>query len=848
MAKINGFEGDYAGLTQDEVVASQLKNGKNELVPEKKKTLLSRILSVFKEPMLALLFGTALIYFFLGDYRDGIIMMFFVVVVTSISFFQEWRTDRTLDALKDLSSPKVTVIRNNELITISSSELTVGDVMLLKEGDKVPADGQIVEMHDLGMDESALTGESEVSWKRTTVEAGDEAEYWKKNYCYAGTAVINGLAIVQVTATGLHTEYGKVGVDVSSAPEQPTPLETQTRRLIKSTFYVSIGLFVLVLVVTFLYYQNFINGLLSAITVTMAMIPEEFPVVLTVFLAMGAWRLAKKNALIRRMPAIETLGAISVLCVDKTGTLTKNQMEVRDVYDFHDRQDADGRDVIRWAVLACESQSYDPMEKAILERGKENGVDVEAAFSHKFIFEYPFSSESKMMGHVWELEGKAVLVAKGSPESILPLCQLNAEDVKAIEARQFAMASKGYRVIAVAKNEDMSTIPESLNENRLELLGLIGLADPPREVVPHAIDVCNKAGIRVVMITGDNGVTAQAIAREVGIRDYEHVITGQELEAMSDEELARRIANTNIFARVIPRHKMRIVKAFKDAGEVVAMTGDGVNDAPALKYADIGVAMGKRGTGVAKEAASMILLDDNFTTIVESIRNGRRIYDNIKKSFEYVLSVHVPIALTAVLAPLLHLPLLLLPTHVVMLELIIDPTCSIVFEHQPEEPDIMDRKPRPRSEPLITTKWLTRAMAQGGAIFAAAFAPYVYMMQNGFTESFARSFSLATLILADVLLVHVNRSNVDSMFKGMFTSVDRVTAYINTGVVLGLLAILYIPALNVIASTSPLPLPYLAGALGVALLSTLWWELVKVYMRSKRGKRTSVLSGRPTEF
>ncbi|WP_256201291.1 cation-translocating P-type ATPase [Thermoanaerobacter thermocopriae] len=360
----------------------------------------------------------------------------------------------------------------------------------------------------------------------------------------------------------------------------------------------------------------------------MAMIPEEFPVVLTVFLAMGAWRLAKRNSLIRRIPAIETLGAISVLCVDKTGTLTKNQMEVRDTYVFNDH---DERELINYAVLACEEESYDPMEKAIKEYGEKNGLDVKSIYSKKLIHEYPFSSDLKMMGHVWEIDGKLVLTAKGSPESILPLCHLDDKELIDIKDRQFKMASNGYRVIAVAKNDNMSIIPTNITETKMDLIGLIGLADPPKEAVPDAIDICNEAGIRIVLITGDNGVTAQAIAKEIGIKNYNNVITGQELDKISEEDLRNRVKKTNIFARVTPRHKMRIVKALKENGEVVAMTGDGVNDAPALKYADIGIAMGKRGTGVAKDAADMVLLDDNFTTIVDTIRDGRRIYDNIKK-------------------------------------------------------------------------------------------------------------------------------------------------------------------------------------------------------------------------
>lgn len=832
MPKINGFEGDYSGLSDDDVKKYMQKYGKNELVPVKKKNLLTRILAVFKEPMLALLFGAAFIYFLLGDYQDGIIMMFFVIFVTSISFFQEWKTDKTLDALKELSSPKVDVVRNGEVINIDSRDLTVGDIMLLKEGDKVPADGEILEMHDLGMNESTLTGESQTSWKKAELNSEEKKEYWKRNYCYAGTMVVGGSAIVRVTAIGLQTEYGKVGIDVNMAPDRPTPLEKQTRKLIKVSLYISIGLFIMVFLVTLSHSKSIIDGLLSGITITMAMIPEEFPVVLTVFLAMGAWRLAKKNSLIRRMPSIETLGAVSVLCVDKTGTLTKNQMEVRETYAFDGSRNNRSEDVIRWAIYACEDESYDPMENAIKDSGKKYGIDINELFSQKLIYEYPFSSEIKMMGHVWELDGKQVLVAKGSPEAILSLCNLSDKDIEEVRNNQIKMASKGYRVIAVAKNDNMSQIPKYLKDNSLDLIGLIGLADPPREAVLDAIDVCNKAGVRVVMITGDNGVTAQAIAKEIGIQNYNNVITGKELEDMSDNELRDRVKTTNIFARVIPRHKMRIVKAFKDIGEVVAMTGDGVNDAPALKYADIGIAMGKRGTGVAKEAADMILLDDNFATIVDTIRDGRRIYDNIKKAFGYIIVIHIPIALVALITPLMHLPLLLLPTHVVLLELIIDPTCSIVFERLPEEQNIMERKPRPKSEPLLPSKLIIKSAIQGGIIFAALFIPYVYMIHSGVLQGIARSFSLSIIVFANLLLVYVNRSDIESMFKNIRLR-DKVIGYVNIAVILGLLAILYIPALYDITKTKPLSFTYLLGAIFMAILSILWWEIIKYIKRTK---------------
>lgn len=828
MAKCNGFNGDYIGLSTQQVVSLQQMHGKNELIPEKKSTVFSKILSIFKEPMFLLLFCTALFYFFLGEPRDGIIMLCFVTFMSGINFFQEWRTDQTLQALKDLSAPTIRVIRNGELVNIDSKELTLGDLMLLEEGEKVPADGQILEMFDLGVDESTLTGESEVVWKKISLEEDEKDAHWKKDTCYAGTTVTQGSAIIKVTAIGLKTEYGKIGQDILSVPQQPTPLEKQTRNLIKICSFIGLGMFIMVFLVTLTHTWSVVDSLLSGITLAMAMIPEEFPVILTVFLAMGAWRLAKKNSLIRRMPSVETLGAISVLCVDKTGTLTKNQMTVQEVY--HCRNIGE-EEVMLWASLGCESNPYDPMEKAILAHAKDSKIDLKELFGKKLLHEYPFHSETKMMGHIWEIDGTPSLAAKGSPESILPLCSLTAADRAQLEQAQEELAGKGYRVIAVACSRSMTSIPAQLGDNKLELLGLMGLADPPREAVPHAIQVCAKAGIRVVMITGDNGTTAKSIAKKIGIANSDHMITGQQLETMSDEELREKVKVTHIFARVIPRHKMRIVKALKDNGEIVAMTGDGVNDAPALKYADIGIAMGKRGTGVAKEAADMILLDDNFTTIVDSIRDGRRIYDNIRKAIGYVFVIHIPIALMALLSPILHLPLLLLPIHVVLLELIIDPTCSIIFERQPAEEDIMERKPRSPRAPLITLPLMLKAVLQGLAIFAAAFGSYMHLCNHEWNVEAARTFAMIVLGFSNLFLVYVNQSQKSFALPNIFRFKDKVVWYVNSGIIAALALVTYLPAGNNIAKTVPLSLQQAAGAIGLAVAATFWWELVKVFQR-----------------
>ena len=828
MGKFNGFKGDYVGLTEDQVKNSQEKHGKNELMIEKKNTFLKKAISIFMEPMFLLLFCTAMIYFVLGEPRDGIIMLVFVTFMSSINLFQEWKTDKTLQALKDLSSPRVNVIRNNIVQEIDSKELTVEDLVIIEEGEKIAADGEVLEVLGFGVDESTLTGESEIVWKKTELNDEEKESHWRKNLCYAGTLATQGSALIKVVSVGLSTEYGKIGLDIASVPQQPTPLEKQTKHLIKVCAFIGIGMFILVFLITLQHTNQITDSILSGITLAMAMIPEEFPVILTVFLAMGAWRLAKKDCLIRRMPSVETLGAVSVLCVDKTGTLTQNKMTVQETFQLPKFSE---KDMVYWAGLGCETEPYDPMEKAILGYVKLKGISKGELFKNELVHDYPFTSEMKMMGHVWRIKDSNSLASKGSPESILPLCDLKDDERVIIEKQQVDLAKNGYRVIAVARHIGMQNIPDNIKENKLELIGLIGLVDPHREEVPPAIKLCNKAGIRIIMITGDNGITATSIAKKIGIPNSDNVITGKELEEMSEEELQKRVKNTNIFARVIPTHKMRIVKALKDIGEIVAMTGDGVNDAPALKYADIGIAMGKRGTGVAKEASDMILLDDNFTTIVDTVKDGRKIYDNIRKAVEYVFVIHIPIALIALLTPLLHFPLLLLPIHVVLLELIIDPTCSIVFERQPEEKDIMDRQPRKPDKSIITPKLMVKAISQGLTIFAGSFGAYAYLFNNGYGESLARTFALAVIIFANLFLVYVNQSEKTFAITSFIKTKDKVLWCINIVIVLALAMVIYSPFGNQLAKTEPLSAIQLFGSFAIAAVATLWWELVKLFKR-----------------
>ncbi len=830
------------GLTSEQAQKVQEQFGKNELMAEKKQSFLSKAIHIICEPMFLLLIVAAVIYFILGEPRDGAIMLIFVIGIISIDIIQEWKTDKTLNALKDLSAPHVTVIRDGKEQLIASVDLVPNDLMIIAEGVKIPADGEVLKASDLCVDESSLTGEAEGVWK-LTIDTADKnsTDYWRKDYCYAGTLVIQGSATVRVDKIGGATEYGKIGANVASATETPTPLQKQTGQLVKLCAGIAGVLFALVSVFTYfnipdhVFGDRIIESILSGITLAMAMIPEEFPVILTVFLSMGAWRLAKKQSLVRKLPAVETLGAVSILCVDKTGTITMNQMTVRDTWSMG----TDIRELIEIMGLACETDAYDPMEKAMLDYCETFGINKDHLFGGELITEYAFTNDLKMMGHVWKHEGEIIIAAKGSPERILTICNLNDMERRQTEDKINEMSKQGLRVIAVGimKPNNEAEIPAAITDCRLTLCGLIGLADPPRESVKRDIENCTRAGVRVVMITGDNGITASSIAKQVGMLGSDKIITGDELNSMSDAELREHVRDVSVFSRVVPEHKMRIVKAFKENGEVVAMTGDGVNDAPALKHADIGIAMGKRGSEVSREAADLILMDDNFSTIVDTIRDGRRIYDNIRKAVGYVFTIHIPIALAALLAPLLHIipaNLLLLPLHVVLLELIIDPTCSIVLERQPAEHNIMERQPRNPQENILTAGTLTKSVTQGLVIFAASFGTYyLFLQQNPENAALARTMGLSIIIIANLFLVQVNSSNCDSVIQSMISlAKDKVMWGVSIGTIAGLLLILYTP-ISGILKLAPLTAGQLSGAVIIAAVSVLWYEIVKLVKRMK---------------
>lgn len=828
---------EMVGLTS--VRAKELKEvyGRNQLETEKREPFIKKIAHIICEPMFLLLIVAAIIYFILGEPRDGAIMLIFVVGIIGIDVLQEWKTDRTLNTLKDLSAPHVMVIRDGVEQKIASFDLVPGDLMIIQEGVKIPADGIIMKGSDLRVDESSLTGETEEVWKISTEKVVQSEGYWRKDYCYAGTLVTQGSATILVDKIGSDTECGKIGKDVLSAPEEPTPLQRQTGKLVALCAGIAGILFILVGVFTYfnlsdhIFRERLIESILSGVTLAMAMIPEEFPVILTVFLSMGAWRLAKKKSLVRKLPSVETLGAISVLCVDKTGTITMNQMTVQTIWKMSSNEHV----LIETMGLGCEIDAYDPMEKAMLSYCEEHGISKKQLFQGTLIKEYAFTNELKMMGHVWRRGNEIVIAAKGSPETILEVCKIDNRKKEKTKQKILQMTKQGLRVIAIAimKPNLEEDIPPTITKCQFTLLGLVGLADPPRESVRNDIEICKRAGIRVVMITGDNGNTASSIAKKVGMKNYKKIVTGDRINDMNEQQLREKVKTTNIFARVIPEHKMRIVKALKENGEVVAMTGDGVNDAPALKYADIGIAMGKRGSEVCREAADLILMDDNFTTIVETIKDGRRMYDNIQKAIGYVFTIHIPIAFASLLAPFLGInpsALLLLPLHIVLLELIIDPTCSIVLERQPAETDIMDRSPRNPKEKLLNTKTLIKSIIQGLVIFFASFSTYYIMLEKKMENApVARAMGLVIIIVCNLFLVQVNSSEYDLAYKSLMRlAKDKVMWLVCIGTFFMLMVILYTP-LNHFLKLAPLTVGQFFISFVIAIVSVFWFEVIKFF-------------------
>ncbi len=790
------------GLSSAEAARRLAAEGPNALPGAARKTTLGIALGVVREPMFVLLIAAAAVYIVLGDIQEALVLAASVLAMIAITVVQERKAERALEALRDLSSPRALVIRDGERLRIAGGEVVRGDAVLLAEGDRVPADAALDSVNDLLVDESLLTGESLPVEKK----AADRV--------FSGTLVVKGQGRAEVFATGLKTELGRIGISLATLAPEKTSLERETARLVKLVAVFAGVLCVALAAVYLLLRGGWLDAVLAGLTLAMAILPEEFPVVLTVFLALGAWRISRQGVLTRRMPAIEMLGAATVLCVDKTGTLTENRMSVVETPPA----------VVDAAALACELEPFDPMDRAIVAKASEAAQARRREW--RLERDYPLTDSFLAVCHAWRVpSGELHVAVKGAPETVLRLCG-RLDLLPQVEGA----AGRGLRLLGVAEASHPGAPAADPAQYAYRWVGFVALADPIRRSVPGAVALCRQAGIRVVMITGDFPGTAREIARQAGL-DSQKVLMGNEIAAMDDAALARAVKEVNVFARIAPQQKLRLVSAYKAAGEVVAMTGDGVNDAPALKAAHIGVAMGRRGTDVAREAAALVLLEDDFASIVHTVRLGRRIYDNIRNAMRYIVSVHVPTAGMAFLPLVFGWPLLFFPVHIVFLEFIIDPACSIAFEAEHTEKGTMHRPPRRPDARLFDARMLAGSFALGASLLLAVSLVYAWALYAGRSAGETRALGFAAIVTGNLALILAYRSRRRSMLATLFEP-NPAFWWIVLGTLAALLAVIYLPPAAELFRFAPLRLADLALAAAVGIAGVAWYDALKLTRRA----------------
>ena len=832
-----------AGITAADAAARIVTDGYNELPSTKPRSTWAIAFNVAREPMFMLLMACGAIYLVLGDAQEALMLLGFVSVVIGITLFQERKTERALEALRDLSSPRALVVRDGEPIRIPGRDVVRGDLIMLAEGDRVPADAVVTSCSVLAIDESLLTGESvpvrKRAWRAHEPQqirpGGDDLPF-----IFSGSLVVQGTGTATVHATGPRTEIGRIGKALTRVEQEPTRIQRETGVAVKRLAWVGLALAALVAIWYGVARADWLNGFLVGITLAMAILPEELPVILTIFLGLGAWRISKKQVLIRQIPVVESLGSATVLCVDKTGTLTQNRMTLATVSVGGQSFDVNAHNpsglpekfhkLLEFSILASQRDPFDPMEKAIREAGHTLLVGTDHWHENwMLVEEYPLSPELLAMSRVWQSsEGdRYVIAAKGAPEAIIDLCHLSPQEAEAVIREINVLAEQGLRVLGVAQSSfTRTTLPGIQHDFQFHLLGLIGLRDPVRPTVPAAITQSLEAGIRVVMMTGDHPTTARTIAQQIGLVSEDGIITGPDLDAMSDAELQCQVGRVNVFCRVVPEQKLRLVNALRTNGEIVAMTGDGVNDAPALKAAHIGIAMGGRGTDVAREAAAVVLLNDDFSSIVEAVKLGRRIFDNLKKAIAFVIAAHLPIVGLSLVPVMLGWPLILLPVHILFLQLIIDPACSIVFEMELEENDIMRRPPSASGAPLFDRPTITLGLLQGFCLFLIVLLIFSISLYRGDGTEHARTLTFTALILASLGLIITNRSWSRSM-ADMFHVPNQALWWV-IGIALALLMfVLTIPVLREVFRFTALDPIDLAVCVVAGMVSLVAFELTK---------------------
>jgi P-type Ca2+ transporter type 2C len=800
------------GLEIHEIAERRRQFGENKLYTRPRVSWWRRAVEVLREPMLLLLLAACGVYFAMGEPTEGWMMVVSIVFVLAIELVQEQRSEKALEALQRFSQAKVRVYRGAVLQDIDSEEVVVGDWVLLTEGERAPADGFLREVHDLSMDESVLTGES------VAVEKNRDAPVFQ------GTTVASGSGILEVSAVGAATELGKLGKFIETIDPTPTPLQRQIDRFVRQMGWVGIGAFVVVFVINYQISHSMASAFLFSLTMAMALIPEEIPVAFTTFMALGAYRMSGKKILAKQPKTVESLGAATVICLDKTGTITENRMKVAETVDLS------GENLVLYAArLASEPEPFDPMEKAIVEAWAAE-VGERLLLPENLIMEYPLGGKPPMMTHVYAgAGGMALASAKGAVERLLRVCRLDEQTATEVHEKVHTLASKGFRVLAVASADaDPAALPAEQDAFNWRLQGLVAFYDPPKEQVRRVFEQLATAGIEVKMITGDHPSTALHIARESGLPNNGRVLTGAEMEQMDDTTLQSAVAEVQVFARVFPEAKLRIVEALKANGAVVAMTGDGVNDGPALRAAQIGVAMGARGTEIAKGAAALVLLDDNLKRLVTAVRMGRRIYSNLRKAIRYVISIHIPIVLVVVVPlvfgwPYLHI---LWPIHVIFMELVMDPTCAVAFENEPAEANVMRQKPRAPAAALFSWPELWLSVVQGLMITTAVLGMYRYGTGQGYSEEMVRSLVFVTMIFSNIFLTFTNRSFEYTLVKTIFYK-NNIIRWVTLASLGMLAAIVLIPGLAHLFMMERLLWLDFLYCLLAALAGTWWFELFK---------------------
>ncbi|TDN38807.1 cation-translocating P-type ATPase [Hymenobacter sp. UV11] len=818
------------GLSSEAVLAARLAHGRNVLAAATRSGLLATLREVVTEPMFLLLLAACAVYIGLGEGAEAITLGVALLAVAGISVYQETRSNRALGALRELTQPRAQVRRNGLAASVPVEDLVVGDAVLVAEGARLPADGTVTELNDFSVDEAILTGEAVPVAKAV----GDPV--------FAGTSTVAGSAWLTVTAVGTSTKLGRIGQSMQAIDTEKTPLQLQVRQFVLRMAWVGAGAFVLVWGVNFAHSGNWITALLFGLTLAMSILPEEIPVAFSSFMALGAARLSRLGVLTKQPQTVESLGSATVICADKTGTLTQEGMRVAQLYDGATASlvplpgplASTAAQVLACARYASETEPFDAMEQAIVAAFAA-AAPAEAAAPSPMLHEYPLAGTPPMMTHVRQVNGRPLVAGKGAVEHVLAVCRpapAMAEEIRRV-ARE--LSGQGYRVLGVARAAQAGPdFPAAQDDFAWEFLGLIALENPPKANAAAVIKKFLAAGIQVKMITGDFPETAQAIARQVGLPGADTLLTGEQVMALSPADLRPQAATTAVFARMFPEAKLKVVEALKANGEVVAMTGDGVNDGPALKAAHIGVAMGRRGTEVARQAASLVLVDDDLAGMVTAIAQGRRIYQNFKKAVFYVVSIHIPIVLT-VTVPLLaawQFANLFSPIHIIFLELVMGPTCSIAFENEPAEAGQMRQPPRPLTSTFLAGAELGRSVAQGLGIAAAVLAVYYVAMRQGAALPVVRTLTFATLVLSNLGLTLVSRSFTQSVLQTL--RVPNRILWLMLGLTLALLLVtLFVPAAQRLFGFAPVSAGALGGCALAALVGVGWMEVYKAMLRSR---------------